>query len=62
MHDLLWNIYSVMNLIKSFTVGYSGDNGKMLFDFNGKRWVAEFREVENPSENMVDDMRRIRYL
>jgi hypothetical protein len=51
-----------MNLIKSFTVGYSGDDGKMLFEFNGKRWVAEFREVENPSEDMVDDMRRIRYL
>jgi hypothetical protein len=34
----------------------------MMFDFDGKRYVAEFREIDNPSEDMVDDMRRIRYL
>jgi hypothetical protein len=51
-----------MNNIKGFTVGYSTTDKKMVFEYNGKRYVAEFREIENPSGNMVDDMRRIKYL
>lgn len=62
MHKLFWEIHKVMNLIKGFTVGYSGNDCKMMFDFEGKRWVAEFHEVENPSVDMVEDMRRIKYL
>jgi hypothetical protein len=62
MNALFWEIHKVMNLIKGFTVGYSGNESKMMFDFNGKRYVAEFREIEHPSENMVDDMKRIKYL
>jgi hypothetical protein len=62
MHELFWEIHKVMNLIKGFIVGYSATDGKMMFDYKGKRWVAEFREIENPKEDMVDDMRRIKYL
>ena len=62
MYELLWKIYSVMNYIKGFTVGYSNQDCKMLFDFDGKRYVAEFREIEDPSEDPADDMRRIKYL
>jgi hypothetical protein len=43
-------------------VGYSIRDEKMLFEFEGKRYVAEFREVENPAEDIVADMRRIKYL
>ena len=62
MYELFWKIYSVMNLIKGFTVGFDNAAGKMLFEFEGKRYVAEFREIENPCEDAVDDMRRIKYL
>jgi hypothetical protein len=62
MHKLFWEIHKVMNCIKGFIVGYSGNDGKMMFDFDGKRWVAEFHEIENPSVDMVEDMRRIKYL
>jgi hypothetical protein len=51
-----------MNLIKGFTVGYSINDEKMLFEFEGKRYVAEFREIEDAKENIFDDMRRIKYL
>ena len=51
-----------MNNIKGFTAGYSIEEKKMLFEFEGKRYVAEFREIENPREEILDDMRRIRYL
>jgi hypothetical protein len=51
-----------MNQIKGFTVGYSYHESKMLFEVDGKRYVAEFREVDDPKPDIVDDMRRIRYL
>ena len=62
MNNLFDKIYRIMDNIKGFMVGYSVTNNKMMFDYDGKRYVAEFREVVNPSEDMVDDMRRIRYL
>lgn len=62
MHELLHKIWSFMNFVKGFDVGYSIADCKMLFEFEGKRWVAEFREIEDPKEHMVDDMRRIKYL
>lgn len=62
MCELLWKIYVVMNNIKDFVVGYSVHDKKMIFEFEGKRYVAEFREIEDPKEDIRDDMRRIRYL
>ena len=62
MNELFHKIYSIMDNIKGFAVGYSIRDNKMLFDYEGKRYVAEFREVENPAEDVIDDMQRIRYL
>lgn len=62
MNKLFDMIHRIMNNIKGFTVGYSVTDNKMMFEYDGKRYVAEFREVVNQSEDMVDDMRRIRYL
>ncbi len=62
MHNMFWKIHEIMNNIKGFTIGYSNEEKKMLIEFEGKRYVAEFREIENPAENIIDDMRRIRYL
>lgn len=62
MCELFWKIHSFMNFVKGFTVGYSIQDKKMLFEFEGKRYVAEFREIEDPKEDIRDDMRRIRYL
>ena len=62
MNNMFWKIHEIMNQIKGFTTGFSPAEKKMLIEFEGKRWVAEFREIENPAENIVDDMRRIKYL
>lgn len=62
MNRLFWKISDIMNNIKGFEVGFSTDEKKMLIDFEGKRYVAEFHEIENPSDNAIDDMRRIKYL
>lgn len=62
MNNLFDMIHRIMNNIKGFTVGYSVTDNKMMFEYDGKRYVAEFREIVNPSEDMVDDMRRIKYL
>ena len=62
MNRMFWKISDIMNNIKGFEVGFSPNEKKMLIDFEGKRYVAEFREVENPAEDALDDMRRIKYL
>lgn len=62
MNDLFWKIHTIMNEIKGVTVGYNLQENKMLFEFEGKRYVAEFREIEDPKANIMDDMRRIKYL
>ncbi len=62
MCELFDKIHLIMNNIKGFVVGYSISDEKMLFEFKGKRYVAEFREIEDPKEHIGDDMRRIRYL
>lgn len=62
MHNLMFKIYDIMNQIKGFTVGFDASAGKMLFEFDGKRYVFEVREIENPKPGIRDDMRRIKYL
>lgn len=62
MNNLFDMIHRIMNNIKGFTVGYSVTDNKMMFEYGGKRYVAEFREIVDPSEDIVDDMRRIKYL
>ena len=62
MQELFHKIWSFLNYVKGFVVGYSASDCKMMFEYEGRRWVAEFREVENPANDMVDDMRRIKYL
>jgi hypothetical protein len=62
MNRLFWKISDIMNNVKGFEVGFSTDEQKMLFEFDGKRYVAEFREIESHSKEILDDMRRIKYL
>jgi hypothetical protein len=62
MHDMMFKIFEIMNQIKGFTVGFDPRENKMLFEVNGKRYVAEMREVNDPKPDIFDDMCRIRYL
>jgi hypothetical protein len=62
MHDMMYTIYDIMNRIKGFTVGFDYHENKMLFEVDGKRYVVEVREVDEPKPDIRDDMRRIRYL
>ena len=59
-------IHRIMNNIKGFTVGYSLSDNKMLFEYDGKLYVMECREVEqsctNAPKDIYEAMRRIRYL
>ena len=45
MQDMMWEIHTIMNKIKGFTVGYNPQESKMLFEFEGKRFVLEVREI-----------------
>ena len=62
MEDALWEIHGILNKVKGFRVCYAPAEKKLLVEYEGKRFVAEFREIENPSESIIDDMKRIKYL
>ena len=62
MFDLVVKIHQVLNLIKDFEVGYStASDGKFLICYKGKRYYAKLEEIENPSEDVFDDLKRIKY-
>lgn len=62
MHNVMYKTFDIMNQIKGFTVGYAAHENKLLFEVDGKRYIAEFRMIDNPSPDIRDDMRRIKYL
>lgn len=65
MLDLIIRIYNVLNMIKDFEVGYSSDSapkGYMVISHKNKRYAVKIQEIENPSENAFDDVKRVRYL
>lgn len=66
MVELMSKIHEIMNQIKGFTVGYSPQESKMLFEKDGKLYVMECREVDqsytHATKDIYEAMRRIKYL
>lgn len=66
MLDLFSKIHEIMNQIKGFTVGYSLQESKMLFEKDGKLYVMECREIDqsytHAPKDIYEAMRRIKYL
>lgn len=66
MVELMSKIHEIMNQIKGFTVGYSPQESKMLFEKDGKLYVMECREVDqsytHAPKDIYEAMRRIKYL
>ena len=66
MNNLFDMIHRIMNNIKGFTVGYSINDKKMLFEYGGKLYVMECREVDqsftHAPKDIYEAMRRIKYL
>lgn len=64
LEDVITQIYTVLNMAKGFSAGFSTEtfrDGKMAFDYNGKRYFLKIEEVPNPSENMAKDLHMIKY-
>lgn len=66
MLNLFSKIHEIMNQIKGFTVGYSLQESKMLFEKDGKLYVMECREIDqsytHAPKDIYEAMRRIKYL
>lgn len=63
--EIITKLHEVLNMIKGFTAGYSSatfEDGYMMIEYNGKRYVVKLTEIQNPSENPVDDLDRLRWL
>lgn len=64
MHEIIIKLHEILNMLKGFSAGYNTDTmsqGRMLVEYNGKRYCLELREIEHPSENVFDDIRKLKY-
>lgn len=64
MFDLIDKLHRLINLAKDFEACYdsrTANDGKMLVEYKGKRYFVKIEEVENPSENIFNDMDILRY-
>lgn len=64
MNEIIIRLHEILNLLKGFSAGYGSDSlsqGKMLVEYNGKRYCLELREIEHPSEDVFDDIRKLKY-
>lgn len=64
MNSIIIKLHDILNLIKGFGVGYSSKSlsqGKMLIEYDGKRYCLELREIKCPSKTFLDDVRNLQY-
>lgn len=53
-------LYFILIRLKGFNVGYTSSvENKIIIDFKGRRFVATLEEIEDPSEDMADDVNKI---
>lgn len=57
MRKIIIAIERSLNMIKGFEVGYTTRVGnKLMMDCEGGRYLVTLVKIENPSENMADDI------
>lgn len=64
MNEIIIELHKILNMLKGFSAGYGSDSlaqGRMLVEYDGKRYCLELREIEHPSENIFDDIRNLKY-
>lgn len=60
MRELIIETHRILNLIKSFTAGYSTTvKDQMIIDYKDKRYMVTFEELCNvEDEEMIDTMNK----
>lgn len=57
MSSIKHKLYEVLNMIKGFEVGHTSRvANKLIIDYKDKRYVVVLKEIENPSNHMLEDM------
>lgn len=57
MSSIKHRLYEVLNMIKGFEVDYTSRvANKLIIDYKDKRYVVVLKEIENPSNHMLEDM------
>ena len=59
MFELIHELYTILNKIKGFKAGYNSSvDNRIIIDYKTKRYIITLDEIENPSSDMTDDMKR----
>ena len=65
MKQIILDLYELLNMLKGYGACYSTKTvhkGKMLITHDGKRYVLEVREIQNPADDIFDDVNNLEYL
>ena len=65
MKQIILELYDILNMLKGFCAAYSSNTihqGKMLIEYNDKRYVLELREIKNPSKDIFDDILNLQHM
>lgn len=59
MKEIIMDLHSKLNQFKGYEAGYSSRcDDSMIIDKDGKRYLITIEEIEKPSEEMLDDIKR----
>ena len=65
MKNIIVALYEILSMHKGFEAGFSSPSlgvSKMLVEYENKRYVLEVREIQHPSKDIADDIKRVHYL
>ena len=64
-HKVIHALFNALNMLKGFDAGINGKtirDDKMLIEYNGKRYFVQLTEIQNPSEDIFDDISELEFM
>lgn len=64
MRQIIVQLHKILNMVKGFTAAYGSDTvgqGKMIIDYEGRRFSLTLKEIENPSVDICDDISQLKW-
>ena len=56
---VIFKLHEVLNMIKGFATGYTSSNkNSFITDYENKRYKVTLEEIQEPNEEMYEDMKR----
>lgn len=64
-HGIIHALFDALTIIKGFDAGINSKtirDGKMLIEYNGKRYAVQLTEIKEQSDDIIDDIAKLEYI